>query len=323
MLISIIFFIQIHHCKSWSIINEDNIESNSNVLSESDLKINKGSLNSFTFHTTESRNVIFVGRTRTGKSMTIKTILDPEALTEEPNIFRGTENPEVTKTVVQSENFWYDLSFIDTPGLFELSLERDRSNSEITGLILKCMKNEITRINVIFITFSIDQGLNVEDFKSIKHFKKLFSGSKIILLVTRSEMKNEASKEFVIDQIHKMSTKFPELSSLPIMFMGSLNHFIINNGDQKVVDNMRFNIHNMRKLLLDEIFNTNEDSSLTNLLLNPDVMVHWIDQEIHILKEFNKINKDQIQIRSVETTIFEMERFLSSIKKNILYKNEL
>jgi len=144
--------------------------------------------NEFELIETETRNVLLLGKTRSGKSTAVSVLKDPcyepkdfslfsetvEAKFQSFSIKDNQMRDEITGPVIKK----YTINVIDTPGLFEVKAIGDtmetRTNDSIISTISKCLENEITKLNCVMMFASFDAGVDENDVESIKIFAKLF-----------------------------------------------------------------------------------------------------------------------------------------------------
>lgn len=188
----------------------------------------------------DHKNIMFIGRTRTGKS-TIKSLLvDPTSVPDEASLKSGTKEP-LFESFHVSDNRMV-LNIIDTPGLFERgSTEVDiRDNETILRTIEICANREITKFHVVCFCVAITIGINEQDIQSLKLLVK-FLGKEIsrnsCLLITHCESKNETQRDKMIKELNE-DAYFKEVApffQLGVLFSGSLNRDDYNNGNANLV----------------------------------------------------------------------------------------
>ena len=126
---------------------------------------------------------------------------DPCYETKEMSIFSDTVHPDFSSFSLDrsDENnaipLKYTFNIIDTPGLKEVKPNgiTPRDDEKILETIKYCLRNEITKINVLLIFVSFDIGMNTEDVVTIKTFFDKFDNGeiKICIVITRAEDKTK------------------------------------------------------------------------------------------------------------------------------------
>lgn len=202
------------------------------------------------------RNIIFVGRSRSGKTTSIEVLKDKD---HDPGLFtvlRDTRDASVQSFTMNSKKYDRNLHFniMDTPGLFERASKDDRRTNEvILDVIKKCIDMEITKIHHVYFVMSIQSGLSEEDLKSFDLFTDLFVGmeEKISIILSFSQETTEDEYGHYIDQFQH---KVPELKSMynkiggRIFFLGAAKQSKMTN-----VDLLKENVYKQRAALFEHI----------------------------------------------------------------------
>merc|ERR1712137_960401 len=122
----------------------------------------------------EHRNVLMVGRTRSGKSTTLEVLKDPCYTPPNDTIFSETVDSKCWSFALKRRSqdgrtVDYSLNLIDTPGLFEVKggqSGEERTNEVIKNTISQCLENEITHIHAIIMFVTFEAGINQEDVQA-------------------------------------------------------------------------------------------------------------------------------------------------------------
>lgn len=202
------------------------------TLAEADLK------NPIRLKHATNRNIIFIGKSRSGKSTAVEILKNPFRFVRPTSIFAGTKKPSVSpftvevpisifstdpaadentqsktnfpkdidRTLVTSKGLAsFNINIIDTPGLFEVvrSDAKARDIETLETMILQCMKAEITKIHCIFFVIAYNGTVNRHDLEALDNFLTLFSGAREFLhiLVTKCEGLNDDEKELIKEEI--------------------------------------------------------------------------------------------------------------------------
>eukprot|EP01126_Amoeba_proteus_P036826 TRINITY_DN3764_c0_g2_i1.p1 TRINITY_DN3764_c0_g2~~TRINITY_DN3764_c0_g2_i1.p1 ORF type:complete len:526 (-),score=114.25 TRINITY_DN3764_c0_g2_i1:85-1662(-) len=160
------------------------------------------------------RNLILLGRIRSGKSTFLEVLKRPDHLADQMSLYAETRDPKLHRFTVKYQETNYNINVMDTPGLFEITSSEDqrRTNEQLKGIIKKCIEWEFTRIHLIVIAITVETGVNKEDIEAITQFSEMFGdvAKKIVLLITRSEGYSEKEKRDFISQFDDL----PQLKTL-------------------------------------------------------------------------------------------------------------
>jgi GTP-binding protein EngB required for normal cell division len=187
------------------------------------------------------KNIILVGRTRTGKS-TIKSLLvNPTTVPEDLKIVAGTKSPTLESYHVTRKNVV--LNIIDTPGFVERGTDEldARDNDNILKIIDECINQELTKCHVICFCIAITCGINEQDFQILRLLFRIFGdsiSSNACLIVTHCESKNEDERAILKSQLSE-DVHFKKLVGffkLGIFFSGALNPDDYNTANESLLD---------------------------------------------------------------------------------------
>eukprot|EP01084_Bolivina_argentea_P172446 298711_1 len=274
----------------------------------------------------ETRNVIFVGRSRAGKTALIDVLKNKDYHPPLFTIVRGTE--EVTlesftmrvKGSEQYKNFQLQLNIMDTPGLFErtIDINDQRTNEIILDTIKKCIELEITKINHVYFVMSIQQGLNTEDLKSFRLFAELFLGMehKISVIISFAQnLSTQKQYDHYIDQF----TKVADLRSMyekingRIFFLGA-----ISTGAMYDIATLKRNVYQQRRLLFQHILKQTSSYNLKKLKIYQDYLL-LIKQVRLILAECCTNMQTCIDIARFDLFIKHYTDFVEGNVRNIVF----
>jgi len=217
---------------------------------------------------TESRNVLMVGRTRSGKSTAVGVIKDLCYSPKEMSIFSDTVNPKFQSFAIlnKQDSVKLTLNMIDTPGVFEVKEvgQEARTNDMILRVISQCSQNEITKLHCVIIFASFETGVDDHDVKAIKLFSDMFNGANIIICITRCEDKPTKWK----DNIKKQLTKHTDLSFITaeqIFFMGCFDPNTSPLTDKKEIIECYKRINVMRTGVIKKMFECKDPIQIRGL----------------------------------------------------------
>jgi len=262
--------------------------------------------NEVVLKTAETRNIIFLGRTRSGKTTAIKVLKDPRSFSENVSLFSDISTDPSLHSFTVERKFQdgtvvnYNINVMETPGLFEMAVidTHKLKNKLIKATLCKCLEFEISRLHEVYFVCCFEAGVCSQDVQDIIDYIKIFKPLSFHILVTRSENKSTEKRKDLEKQIRLIPElkNFFAASDVKIFFTGALNNNDFNNG---ALDSIRRNLNNvleMRKLLYDQIFAADNPCYITELeFYKKDT------QNIDELKAVVQSLTDQVQNNKVST----------------------
>jgi len=252
-----------------------------------------------------NRNIIFVGKTRSGKSTALDILKTPFTFVKLASIFSDTIDARINHFTVEVDvedgKLNFNISIIDTPGLFEVSSRgTSRDNDALEEIVLKCMNSEITKINAIFFVFSYSGSINPQDIDALESFLKLFEGAQkhVHLLITKCEGFTKEEKEKIkteLQQYPRMKDLFGVISK-SVFFSGAVE---LRTYDSGFIDAFKTHLTNtieMRDNLFGEIFNMSDSFDLHTLKMVDRVRERADKLFVEIKEKFAK--KDSVEIQA-------------------------
>ena len=214
-------------------------------------------------------NMLLVGRSQTGKSTIIETLINPQ-LGVEPSCFSFTKEPLCRHLIVWNEENkdYFQLNVIDSPGLDEARQQEEiyRHNDELLNLIARCIEENIVALNVICFVSKADS-MHHNDIKVFHEIEQFlgpeFSEITMMVLTHCDEYPLEDTTKFKDDiREHELNKPITSYCKLGIFTMGAvdrlktaaLNKELINN----FVEGKLEHIENMRNEFLKAVFETHK-----------------------------------------------------------------
>jgi len=256
--------------------------------------------NKYSLEETHTRNVLMVGKTRSGKSTAVGVLKDPCFIPKGMSIFSDTVDPKFASFSLDDTKVSTKFTFnvIDTPGLKEVKAigEDARSDKAIMNTIQYCLKNEITKVNVLLIFISFELGVNVDDLDSFATFLEMFGHNdiSICMCITRAEDKPKSWRDEMIRQLnqHQYFSKVLQRPNVTVVFIGCVDSIRIQTvGTRDELLGLYTSVYRLREQLLKVIFAAEKQVRLIDLPistgLTKDVNNLFIEQD-KLLSHFEK-----------------------------------
>ena len=194
------------------------------------------------------RNIMVVGRTRTGKSTATQGLGDYTKVAPAGSIFAKTEEPEfkdieiIPGTVVH---------IVDTPGLFEVrkinEAHKQRSNDQLIELTQRVVQEKFQgkgfqNVGRVVFTCTTNSGLNTEDVETISIYDRLLmDGQEKILLITHTESSESSDLFRIKNQVFddpRYGEMFKTIFGDNVFFIGALTEATARQPKEEVMGRM-------------------------------------------------------------------------------------
>jgi GTP-binding protein EngB required for normal cell division len=239
-----------------------------------------GVQNEYKFSSCADRNLVLIGRTRTGKSTISNMIRDPLYMPPLASLFAGTRNITFNLITTTHKENAYFFTIIDSPGLYDsMRNEGERlNNNTIKKHLDQCITRDITHIHAFAFVLSSGSGINIEDIHSMIFIKRNYSELSrfFILIITHCEEKNEEERRNFMEEFFQhpdvIRHDLREFFGLGVFFTGCLRPQLQRVSNMMAARNQAANILEMRKELLDflvarqETYNIHYRSAINPLL---------------------------------------------------------
>jgi small GTP-binding protein len=215
-------------------------------------------------YSTKKINILVVGRSHAGKTTLIRSLEDPMYASTYTEYAR-TRNPKNHTMVTRHNqtNMYYQLNMIDTAGLQEVTERKEdqRTDEQLLDLAARCVKQEITTLNVVIFmseagkaqTQDVDTFISIMDFLGPK-----FEDISMMVLSHCEGFKEDRLQLFVNNiRTHPSSAKAFRYCKLGIFFHGAIDFDDMSTLDDDIDFRRRYvrrkmeRIAPMRQLLME------------------------------------------------------------------------
>jgi GTPase Era involved in 16S rRNA processing len=270
------------------------------------------------------KNVLLVGRSQTGKSTIVETMIDPQKGTTS-NGFSDTKEPGYNSLILhdKDKNMSFQLNIIDTPGLQEVhENDKSRTDAELLKLAAVCVEKHITSLNTVcFVSRAGKTHRNdVVVFDTVQKFLgDRFADISMMVLTHCDEFSDERLKKFERNiHGHKISKSISQYCKLGIARFGAINYTMLEQFPEKdvqqaVVRSKLTRIEKMRKQFIDKIIScAGRGLSINELQAiyedRERVNKEQIDNELQAkYEDMERVNKERID-NELQAKYEEMER---------------
>jgi GTP-binding protein EngB required for normal cell division len=189
--------------------------------------------NPYRFIHCKERNIVLIGRSRTGKSTVAKVMGDIFHFSVEKTLYSETKQIDFHKITTNARNDGrYFFNIIDVPGFFDMSTDTKTSltNEQIRNFINDCIRKNVCDIHMFAFVFSLNAGINEQDIKAMIYTKENFRdlASNMTLIITNCERYSEQERETLRENFfaHPTVMKYhlKEFFKQGVYFMGCLRH---------------------------------------------------------------------------------------------------
>ena len=245
------------HTPCFSLANEESPITYDHMLAQ--LTLEMSNQNQYQFSQCSDRNIVLIGRTRTGKSTISSMIRDPFYLPPLPSLFACTRNITFNRITATHRGNAYFFTIIDSPGLYDsMRNEGERlTNRTIKKHLDQCITKDITHIHTFAFVFSSGSGINIEDIQSMMFIQRNYPELRnfFILIITHCEEKNEEERRHFMEEFFQhpdvIKHGLREFFGLGVYFTGSLRPQLQRVPNLMAAKAQATNILEMRRKLLD------------------------------------------------------------------------
>lgn len=285
-----------------------------------------------------TRNIVLIGRSRSGKSTFKKTLVNPTLVTADMTIFSDTKEAGVESFLIYAPtSFQTDpsavgragetssnhfipvvLNVMDTPGLSEKSENGSgRKDEELLDVIGKAMNKEMNQYHAIFFCASLESGSNKDDLEAFVKFRDLL-GEKVrdhlCLVITRCESKTQEQQNTLVNQMQQLNEYKTMLDYFKggIFFSGALAFDTFNLANSSEVERQFQTVVNMRRRLFEFILEKRTSINVMNL--NMSDVKRMLEEQKQLTQRMKDLERfGGSKAKEVETLKAELDKKVCAV----------
>ena len=219
------------------------------------IKFTDDEYNSYKFIHCEERNIILMGRSRTGKSTVAKVMGDVFHFSEEKTLFSETKNVEFRKvTTATNDGRHYYFNIIDIPGFFDISadVKNNLSNNQVKQFINKCISENVCNIHIFAYVFSLHGGINEQDIEAMIYTRNNFKdlSPNMALVITNCERLTDQQRKDLQENFFQNETvkkhQLMDFFKQGVYFMGCMRRESRDQANKQSIEEEYNNVLEMR-----------------------------------------------------------------------------
>ncbi|CAF4267893.1 unnamed protein product, partial [Rotaria sp. Silwood2] len=151
----------------------------------------------YQFNRFVDRNIVLLGRLRTGKSTLIKVLKSSSFRPTGESLYTHTQNVQFQNVTIESnDGIKLRFNIFDTPGHFQVT-----GNDCIKQIIDACIAYGIINVHMFAFVINLTNCLNYQDIEAIKFLKNKYPslGKHMALILTHCESLTKARRQQLTD----------------------------------------------------------------------------------------------------------------------------
>jgi GTP-binding protein EngB required for normal cell division len=211
--------------------------------------------NPYKFIHCQERNIVLMGRSRTGKSTVAKVMGDVFHFSTEKTLFAETKQVEFHKVKTgTTDGRHYYFNIIDVPGFFDISTDEKKNltNEQVKQFINRCISQNVCNIHIFAYVFSLSGGIIEQDIQAMIYTQNQFKdlSTNMALIVTNCEHLTEEQRQELCDSFFAnqmaVQNRLKDFFKQGIYFMGCLRKDSRDQANQQSIEEEYHNVSEMR-----------------------------------------------------------------------------
>jgi GTP-binding protein EngB required for normal cell division len=222
--------------------------------------------NPYKFIHCEERNLVLIGRARTGKSTVAKVMENIFHFSTEKALFAETKQVEFHKVKTgTTDGRHYYFNIIDVPGFFDISADVKNSltNEQVKQFINKCISQNVCNIHIFAYVFSLNGGINEQDIQAMIYTRNQFKelSANMALIITNCERLTAEERQKLCDSFFENETvnqnRLKDFFKQGIYFMGCIRKESYDQANKQSIEEEYKNVFEMRNRWIKKCIETN------------------------------------------------------------------
>jgi len=155
-------------------------------------------LQDYSVHKIEIRNVMFVGRSRCGKSTVVQQLVTNDYIAPNRSLFADHRTTESHSICLKAKNTIIAFNILDTPGFCDVGDSEGTvlADELVCDIITESLFKELRKIHHLCFCINAGSGITTQDIKAFEQFKTCFHvQDNCSLVITHAETFGKTARE--------------------------------------------------------------------------------------------------------------------------------